>query len=200
MMVSTHQVDLLRYFVGDIVRITAKTWGDHPLMKNGAEDRAVATFEFANGAMGTLLSSYSARTPWMYQSLLLGDKGTIYTDPDVTGNVFDQHHAPAMIASEKRETEPGHNGIEAFTRVEADMDGLVGENPFTNELVHFARCVRTGAEPITSGRDNRTQWKAFTASMRRQRPAARSRSRSFRSAVASCAPAGARAERRGGDG
>jgi len=154
MMVSTHQVDLLRYFVGNVVRITAKTWGDHPLMRNGAEDRAVATFEFDSGAMGTLLSSYSARTPWMYQSLIIGTKGTIYTTPDLEGNVVDQHHAPARIASEARETQPGHNGADAFSEVGPDMAGLVGENPFTNEIVHFARCIREGKEPISSGHDN----------------------------------------------
>ena len=154
MMVSTHQVDLIRYFVGNVVRITARTWGDHPLMKNGAEDRAVATFEFENGAMGTLLSSYSARTPWMYQSLILGTKGSIYTVPDLEGNVVNQHHAPARIASEARETQLGHNGIHAFSEVGPDMEGLVGENPFTNEIVHFARCIRDGVEPISSGHDN----------------------------------------------
>ncbi len=154
MMVSTHQVDLLRYFVGDVVRITAKTWGDHPLMKNGAEDRAVATFEFANGALGTLISSYSARTPWMYQSLLLGEQGTIYTEPPLDGNVVEQHHAPARIASESRESRPGHNGREAFTEVGPLRDGLVSDNPFTNEIVHFARCIRDGAEPVSSGHDN----------------------------------------------
>ena len=154
MMVSTHQVDLLRYFVGDVVRVTARTWGDHPRMSNGAEDRAVAAFEFANGAMGTLLSSYSARTPWMYQTLVLGEKGTIYTEPPLDGNVVAQHHAPARIASESRETRPGRNGIGAFTDVPPLMDGLVGDNPFTNEIVHFARCVREGAECWSSGRDN----------------------------------------------
>ncbi len=154
MMVSTHQVDLLRYFVGDVVRVTARTWGDHPLMRNGAEDRAVATFEFANGAMGTLLSSYSARTPWMYQSLILGTKGTIYTEPPLEGSVIDQHHAPARIASEARETRPGANGVDAFTEVGPDREGLVSDNPFTNEIVHFARCIREGKEPISSGRDN----------------------------------------------
>ncbi len=154
MMVSTHQVDLLRYFVGNVVRVTAKTWGDHPLMKNGAEDRAVATFEFENGAMGTLLSSYSARTPWSYQSLIIGTKGTIYTDPDPEGSLIDHHHAPARVATEAREVQTGHNGYYAFSDVGDDMEGLVSDNPFTNEIVHFARCIRDGVEPITSGRDN----------------------------------------------
>ena len=154
MMVSTHQVDLLRYFVGNVVRITAKTWGDHPLMRNGAEDRAVATFEYDSGALGTLFSSYSARTPWMYQSLIIGTKGTIYTEPNLEGNVVDQHHAPARIASESRETQLGHNGVHAFSEVGPDREGLVSDNPFTNEIVHFARCIRDGVEPISSGHDN----------------------------------------------
>ena len=49
-MVAVHQLDLLRYFIGDVRRVTARYWTDHPMLKNGAEDRVVATLEFANGA------------------------------------------------------------------------------------------------------------------------------------------------------
>ena len=84
----------------------------------------------------------------------LGTKGTIYTDPPLEGNVVDQHHAPARIASEARETRPGHTGVHAFSEVAPDREGLVSDNPFTNEIVHFARCIREGKEPISSGRDN----------------------------------------------
>jgi predicted dehydrogenase len=40
-------------------------------------------------------------------------------------------------------------------------DGLVGEDPFVNEIVHFADSIRDGIEPLSSGRDNIGTMKAI---------------------------------------
>jgi predicted dehydrogenase len=155
MMVATHQLDLLRYFIGDVRRVTAKWWTDNPVLKNGAEDRVISTLEFENGAIGTSITSYSTRTPWHYQTLLLGEEGTIYTAPPEGGDVVAQHHAPALIASKTRDGEAGWRMAESFEPITNHMDGLVSEdNPFMNEIVHFARSIRNDVEPLSSGRQN----------------------------------------------
>ena len=150
-MVATHQLDLLRYFIGDVRRVTARYWTDHPGLRNGAEDRVVATLEFANGAIGNSIASYSSRTPWSWQSVLLGEQGSIYTVP---GEGANEHHAPAMVASASRDGDAGFRKGESFEWIEGSMEGLVSENPFVNEIVHFARSVREGSEPQSSGREN----------------------------------------------
>ena len=159
MMVATHQLDLLRYFVGDVRRVTAKWWTDHPEMKNGAEDRVAATLEFENGAIGNSVCSYTTRTPWHYQTVLFGEEGTAYTVPPPDGDdltlVVDHHHAPAKVASSSRDGDSGFRMKESFEWVPNKMDGLVSAtNPFINEIVHFARSVRADAEPLSSGRQN----------------------------------------------
>ena len=150
-MVAVHQLDLLRYFIGDVRRVTARYWTDHPMLKNGAEDRVVATLEFANGAIGNSIASYSSRTPWSWQSVLLGEQGSIYTVPGAGGN---EHQAPAMVASAARDGDAGFRKGESFQWVEGPLEGLASENPFTNEIVHFAQSIRDGTKPQSSGREN----------------------------------------------
>ena len=151
-MVAVHQVDLLRYWIGDVRRVTARSWTDQPLLKNGAEDRVVATLEFENGAIGHVSTSYSSRTPWSWQLVVLGEEGTIYTVPGAT--VPEQHGAPAMVASAERDGDAGFRKGESFEWIEGSMEGLVSESGFTNEIVHFARSIRDGTEPESSGRRN----------------------------------------------
>ena len=40
--------------------------------------------------------------------------------------------------------------------------GLPTENSIVNEILHFEECCRTGAEPISSGRDNLETMKVIT--------------------------------------
>ncbi|MFN8020630.1 MAG: Gfo/Idh/MocA family oxidoreductase [Acidimicrobiales bacterium] len=51
---SIHDVDMLRFLVGDIARVSANTANFHGL--DGIEDVASATIGFRNGAVGTLTS------------------------------------------------------------------------------------------------------------------------------------------------
>ena len=53
--------------------------------------------------MGTSIASYGSRTPWFYQTVMLGKEGTICTVPPHGGNVRDQHHAPALVSSAARD-------------------------------------------------------------------------------------------------
>jgi predicted dehydrogenase len=51
---SIHDIDMLRYLVGDIERVSAHTANFHG--HDGIEDVAAATVKFVNGAVGTLTS------------------------------------------------------------------------------------------------------------------------------------------------
>jgi predicted dehydrogenase len=41
-----------------------------------------------------------------------------------------------------------------FEAVDVEAEGLASESGQVNEILHFADCCRTGAEPLSSGRDN----------------------------------------------
>jgi predicted dehydrogenase len=51
---SIHDVDMLRFLVGDITNVSARSANHHG--HDGIEDAFTATFSFANGAIGTLAS------------------------------------------------------------------------------------------------------------------------------------------------
>jgi predicted dehydrogenase len=51
---SIHDVDMLRFLVGDITDVSARSANHHGL--DGIEDAFTATFSFVNGAIGTLAS------------------------------------------------------------------------------------------------------------------------------------------------
>lgn len=153
-MLSVHHLDLLRYLVGEVVRVDARYWTGHPHFTNNAEDRAVATLEFANGAIGQLTASFSSRAPWSFQFLLLGERGSAWTPPPQDASPLMAHRAPAVIASNDGDGEQGFRGADSFQPIPTDDLGLPSDDPYINEIQHFARCCEDGGEPISSGRDN----------------------------------------------
>ena len=155
MMNGTHFIDLLRYFVGDAKRVLAKTWTDHPLFTGGAEDSVMATIEFENGAVGHLSNSWTTRAPWLFQFMILGSEGTIY-NPAIEKSPIEQHESPAVVSSPRHDIAgagPGGEPLRPFVPIEPPKD-VFHENPYVNELAHFADCCRSGKESISSGRDN----------------------------------------------
>jgi UDP-N-acetylglucosamine 3-dehydrogenase len=149
---STHRVDLFRYYFGEVGSVRARVWDGHPGFENGAEDRAVATLEFESGVVAQFSACWARyTTPHFFQYTILGDAGALYTvltkEEDTRSTMASQHHAPAMALSHNR---PG----EIYEPVPPVYEGLTGDDPFINEIIHFASCVRSGVEPLSSGRDN----------------------------------------------
>lgn len=151
---AVHPVDLLRYFVGEITRVTSVTRVVRPEFLNQAEDYAVALFEFENGAVGELFATWSAfRAPWVQEVTIFGDEGTLHTTPYFGDSPLVD---PVTIASRshlpKRPAEWSAQ-FGGFENVEGDGD-MPSDDDMINEMLHFAHCCATGDEPISSGRDN----------------------------------------------
>jgi len=152
---AIHFIDLFRYFIGDARRVFGTCWTDHPMFTGGAEDRAMATIEFENGAIGHISNSWTTRTPWVFQWMLLGDEGTVYTPIPPEGTTgFSLQEAPAMVSSSKRDKEGQFDRQKSFVPVEPVTEGLACDNSYINEIIHFAECCHEGKEPISSGKDN----------------------------------------------
>lgn len=62
----THEIDLLRFFVGDMVEATALLSS----VRRGfeIEDTAAIAFRFANGALGSFLISDAGASPWSFEA------------------------------------------------------------------------------------------------------------------------------------
>jgi predicted dehydrogenase len=150
MMISgmIHQIDLLRYYVGDINTVNAVSRSVH--YQTGAEEYACATLEFENGAIGDVIVIGSpVRSKLGCEYTLYGDDGTVYSTR-AENRTYQFGHG--IIASKKR----GDQGetFNDFKPIEPVREHLAGDDPFVNEILHFAGCCRNGKEPLTSGKDN----------------------------------------------
>lgn len=73
---ASHHVDLLEYFMGDVISVHARA--SRTLVNIEAEDTAIATLQFANGALGIIEATNATRPRDLEGSLsILGEGGTV---------------------------------------------------------------------------------------------------------------------------
>jgi len=156
--VSVHRIDLMRYLVGDIVRVTGVTRRTHELFVNDAEDLAAGLLEFDNGAIGEMFATYTGfRMPWGEMFMIFGEDGTIHAVPKLG-----DYEGEAVMAL--RDTVEPYKGwgdmYSGFKSMKVDASEFPSDDCFANEVLHFADCCKTGKEPDSSGRDNLGTMKA----------------------------------------
>jgi predicted dehydrogenase len=152
MSVGIHRLDLLRYLLGDVKRVTATCRTIDPRFVNGAEDLAVATLDMVNGAVCEFYACWSAFRVRCSEGLMIyGDRGTVHAVPDEAGQFGEVRMATS--ATVDPEARGFMDQFAGFEPVQADPS-LPTSDPVANELAHFVHCCLTGSEPVCSGRDN----------------------------------------------
>ena len=176
---SVHHLDLLRFYVGNVKRVMGISRSIQPNFLNDADDLVAATLEFENGAVGDLLASWSTPvSPEGMSYMIFGSEGTVHSTPptieqsleapvrqfgtimySVRDEEQEKEQARAMasgplrrpLTRERLETMMRRP---TFQPLPTNDTGLPSDDYFTNEILHFEECCRTGKEPISSGRDN----------------------------------------------
>jgi UDP-N-acetyl-2-amino-2-deoxyglucuronate dehydrogenase len=92
---GVHTVDLLLWLLGDVVRVQART--ATLLHKIEAEDTAVATLEFANGALGIFHATTAAYPGYPRRVEISGTEGTVILEHDRI-IAADLRNAPAAVS------------------------------------------------------------------------------------------------------
>ncbi len=177
MTTQVHHIDLLRYYVGDVKRVYGICKTLQPHRPAGAEDLVAATLEFENGAVGHVFAKSSlSREGRSY--CLMGTEGTLYAELAVESDETPTPHFGTLMVSLKspeKEQEYLSNVADmrrfirgdvkrrnefiqklepVFEPLSTEGTGLRTANGFVNEILHWEECCRTGAAPISSGRDN----------------------------------------------
>jgi len=98
-----HTVDLLLWWLGDIVRVSARA--KTQLHQIEVEDTVVATLEFANGAIGTLEATTAAYPGFPRRVELTGTLGTVAIEQD------------RIVSSDVRDTPRSSNSLSAVSRM-----------------------------------------------------------------------------------
>jgi predicted dehydrogenase len=146
---AVHNIDLLQWFMGECVEVSAA----HATEKHGAaievEDTAVATLQFTSGGLATLVAS-TALTPGLGTRVLVtGPGGTagLAEYPEGSEAVNDVWAVPGAEAVQS----PFGAGLRPDLPLSAINGSLA---PFhALQIAEFVDAVRAGREPAVTGRE-----------------------------------------------
>jgi predicted dehydrogenase len=137
-----HTVDLILWLMGDVTCVSGKViTGLHQI---DVEDTAVATLEFANGAIGTVEAATSAYPGYARRIEITGSEGTIILEND------------NIIAADLRTPMPelvsrfsGNDSERSTTAVISDVSG------HRRIIEDFVLSIKENRRPLCDGREGR---------------------------------------------
>ncbi|MFN8540963.1 MAG: Gfo/Idh/MocA family oxidoreductase [Thermomicrobiales bacterium] len=138
-----HDFETLRMLIGEVVSIHALRARQRFLEMQG-DDTSVALVRFVDGTVGTLVESFlmksltTAAGPEVHTLRIDGDLGHLSVGEGRRIRLFSEH------------PDWSRDGLLAAHELHVPED-----DPFAAEIAHFLACLRTGVEPITSGRSQR---------------------------------------------
>ncbi|MBM7805170.1 putative dehydrogenase [Geodermatophilus bullaregiensis] len=143
-----HEVDGLRWLVGDVVRVQATT--SHAVRGFPVEDTAAVVLTFADGALGTVLLSDAAASPRSWEQTS-GEDAAYPSHPDEDCYHLAGTAGSLSIPTMRLRTQAGPpSWWEPF---ETATVAVGRRDPLAAQVEHFAAVVRGEAEPVCGGRD-----------------------------------------------
>jgi predicted dehydrogenase len=145
----THDIDNLRYICGEIESVYAATSAVNRGLP--VEDTASITIRFENGALGSILVSDAAPSPWSYE--LTSGENPIY--PQTGQDCYYLCGAKASLVFPSMTLwryadgqEPGW--YHPLQRSQLDVEPA---DPLAAQLAHFCRVIRGEDRPLVDGWD-----------------------------------------------
>ena len=147
---ASHHVDLLEYFMGDVVSVHARA--TRTLVDIEAEDTAIATLEFANGALGIVEATNAARPRDLEGSLsILGEGGTVV----IGGFAVNKIQTWDFV-----DPQPGDDDVlEKFSVNPPNVYGY-GHQAYYE---HVLDCLKTDSAALVDGLEGRRSLELITA-------------------------------------
>ncbi len=142
-----HEMDLLRYVVGDVVSISAEM--SNAVMGFEKEDAAALVMRFQNGALGTFVLSDQSHSPWGWEQAT----GENVAFPRSTENAIrfmgteGSLEFPNLKVWTSRGTPEWRNPLEA-----EDLSDRL-EDAYINQVIHFGKVIRGEEPPRISAQD-----------------------------------------------
>jgi len=163
---SPHQLDLLRWFMGDLAEVSGR-WANlnHPYIE--VDDTAVATLKFRNGGLGSIVTSLSQKPGLFTKVHVHGSNGAsvgVETDRGAT-----------FIAGVSTIAEPPLNDLWTIPGEEhllaqfqaADRARFQTMDPIahyhTLQIQDFLQATQAGRPPLVTGHDGRAVVEMFSA-------------------------------------
>jgi predicted dehydrogenase len=147
---ASHHVDLLEYFMGDVVSVHARA--SRTLVDIEAEDTAVATLQFANGALGIVEATNAARPRDLEGSLsILGEGGTV---------VIGGFAVNKMVTWEF--TDPQPDDVDVLDRFSVNPPNVYGYG-HQAYYEHVIDCLQNDTAALVDGLEGRRSLELITA-------------------------------------
>jgi predicted dehydrogenase len=143
---AIHDVDCLRMLVGEIDTVEAMTANE--TRKLPVEDTVAVIFRFKSGALGTLVVSDAASSPWLWDwGMRESDKGLLPQNAYYISGTRGGLALPSLDLWWRGEDIGWNNPLnhERFSYQVAE--------PWGEQMRHFAAVIRDGAKPLVSGRE-----------------------------------------------
>jgi len=143
-----HDIDLLRYLLGDLVSISAET--SNIVQGFEKEDAAAMVMRFQSGSLGTFILSDQTHSPWAWEQAT-GENASVPPSGENSFHIMGTDGAlefPNLkLWKTPSRTAQWRNPLEA-------TDGsMLMEDAFVEQLNHFCQVIRGAEKPRISARD-----------------------------------------------
>ena len=152
-----HEVDLLRYYCGEISRVFAL--GSTSIRNHEVEDTLVATLEFSSGALGTITISDSVTSPWCWE-ITSGENSAYSNVPESStyiGGTTGSISIPDNRVWTHGEEQHWMSSMQTSTAPVLHIDPLI------MQLRHFAEVIRGETQPLVNGEEGIASLKVIEA-------------------------------------
>lgn len=144
-----HDIDCLRYIAGEIVSVQGVVSNLRRHLK--VEDTAAILVTFANGALGTVIVSDAAPSPWSWE--LTSGEATSYSYPRMAADCYRIAGSLAALGVPSMRIWR-HEGVESWQSPMIEGRHPVNElDPLAAQISHFADVVRGRVSPVITARD-----------------------------------------------
>lgn len=142
-----HDIDMLRFLLGEIESVQALD--SHAAREFEVEDSAAALLRFTSGALGTVLVSDAAASPWCWD-FCAGEQGQ-YPRQEVQSHFVTGTHGSLSLPDLTTWSYSGERHWHAeMTRSQTMVHAA---DPYTRQLDHFAAVIAGQAAPLCSALD-----------------------------------------------
>lgn len=142
-----HDVDLMRWIVGEVVAVQALA--SQTARGFGNEDTAAATLRFANGALCTVDVSDAAVSPWSWE--MTSGENPDYPRTDEGCYRIAGSTGALDLPSLTRWRHAG--APDWFQPIQSDREAVSPADPLDRQIDHFAAVIRGEVAPLVGVRD-----------------------------------------------
>lgn len=142
-----HDVDLMRYFLGEVVTVQAQMARSRRGFEN--EDLAAAVLRFESGAICTISVSDSVVSPWSWE--LTSREYPIYPSTDESCYLIGGSEGALSVPDLRLWQHEG--GASWWNPINSTTVPVNNSDPLVNQIAHFADVILGTANPLVDGEE-----------------------------------------------